>query len=128
MPFLFQPSFHGRRPLWDGGILDRPGLAGVPDGTRVLYHHLASRSPWRRKNSPALEVPARRNLAALVLRGLPRPGPFKLELGVHAHRIAREATLRALDLPLAAGKVELDLAADAPVLDDRSRPATNSAA
>jgi NTE family protein len=108
---MFQPIFEGGRPLWDGGVLDRPGLAGIPAGTRVLYHHLASRSPWRRKNSPALEVPVRPNLAALVLRGLPRVGPFALELGPVAYRAAREATLVALDRPLVRHRVEIDVGA-----------------
>ncbi len=127
VPLMFQPLFQQGRPLWDGGILDRPGLAGVPDGARVLYHHLASRSPWRRKNSPALEVPARANLAALVLRGLPRVGPFALELGPVAYRLAREATLAALDRPLAGGRVELDVGAVSG-LRAASRPLDNQGA
>jgi NTE family protein len=98
VPFMFHPHFESGRPLFDGGILDRPGLESVPPGSRVLYHHLASRSPWRRRSSPALRVPDRKNLAALVLNGLPRVGPFRLAVGKDAFRLAREATKTALDL------------------------------
>ncbi len=133
VPLMFHPIFDAGRPLWDGGLLDRPGLAGVPTGARVLYHHLASRSPWRLRNSPALEVPARPNLAAVVLRGLPRVGPFALELGPVAYRAAREATLVALDRPLERGRVELDLGArrsthPARALDNAAPQNPNSAA
>jgi NTE family protein len=113
VPFMFQPIFDDGRPLWDGGVLDRPGLAGVPKGARVLYHHLASRSPWRRKNSPSLEVPTRPNLAAVVLRGLPRVGPFALELGPVAYEVAREATLVALDRPLESQRIDMTVGARA---------------
>lgn len=98
VPFLFQPVRHAGRVLLDGGIADRPGLSGLPVGTRTLVHHIASRSPWRRPDSPALRVPVRRNAVALVLDELPRSGPFALENGPRALRAAREATLRALDL------------------------------
>src|SRR5205814_429216 len=49
VPFLFHPQWHEGRPLLDGGIADRPGLDGMPRGERVLFHHLASRSPWCRE-------------------------------------------------------------------------------
>lgn len=99
VPFLFQPVWRDGRPLLDGGILDRPGLADVAPGERVLYHHLASRSPWRRRTSPALAIPERPNLTAFVLPGLPRSGPFALEEGRRALEAARARTRRALDAP-----------------------------
>jgi NTE family protein len=105
LPGLFQPVRHGGRWLLDGGILDRPGLDGVPPGARVLHHHLSSRSPWRRADSPALEPPRREGLVALVLDGLPRSGPFRLEQGALALRAAREAAERALDAPVLDGVV-----------------------
>jgi hypothetical protein len=58
VPGLFHPVRVDGRACWDGGILDRPGLAGVPTG-RVLFHHIASRSPWRRAGSAALTLPQR---------------------------------------------------------------------
>jgi len=97
VPLLFHPIRHGSAWLTDGGVLDRPGLHGVPEGERVLYHHLASRSPWRRKNDPALKIPERSNMRSLVLEGLPRVGPFRLEEGPRALDEAYERTKRALD-------------------------------
>jgi NTE family protein len=101
VPFLFHPVWHEGRPLLDGGILDRPGLLDVASGERVLYHHLASRSPWRRRHSPQLTIPARPNLTALVLRDLPRSGPFRLENGPRAFEAAYRRTCDALDGPAA---------------------------
>lgn len=100
-PGLFQPTWVAGRPHLDGGILDRPGLLGARPGERLLHHHLASRSPWRRADSPALAPPRRSGLVAVVLGDLPRSGPFKLEAGRHALTHAEEAMLRALDRPVA---------------------------
>ncbi len=77
-PILFQPVRIGTRTYLDGGVLDRHGLAGLGPDERVLYHHLTSRSPWRRPNSPALRVPDLPHLRAVALPGLPRVGPFRL--------------------------------------------------
>ncbi|MGN6110642.1 MAG: patatin-like phospholipase family protein [Kofleriaceae bacterium] len=104
VPAMFQPVWIDRRPYWDGGILDRPGVAGVPTG-RLLFHHIASRSPWRRAGSAGLAIPRRPDLVALVLENLPRSGPFRLEAGHRALELAREATDRALDLPIDDGVV-----------------------
>ncbi len=100
VPFLFQPVWLEGRPLVDGGVADRPGLAGVPSGERVLFHHLASRSPWRRRGSPALRVPERAGLVALAIEGLPRVDPFHLEHGPRALESARAATRLALAAPV----------------------------
>jgi NTE family protein len=97
-PLLFQPVKIGRRYYLDGGIKDRPGLSGVVTGERVFYHHISSRSPWRRKNSRALNVPQRENMQTLSIKGLPRVGPNTMEQGQEAYRIAKEATLTALDV------------------------------
>jgi len=101
VPLLFQPVMHEGRPLLDGGILDRPGLLGVEPGERVLYHHLTSRSPWRRRSSAALRIPARDGLTALVLHELPRSGPFRLQEGVRALGEAHRRAAVALDAPRA---------------------------
>ena len=101
VPFMFQPVWIDGRPHVDGGVADRPGLAGAVEGERVLYHHLSSRSPWRRVDSPSLGVPVRRGLTALVLDGLPRVGPFRLEEGRRAFDVARRSTRALLDRPLA---------------------------
>ncbi|MBX3189537.1 MAG: patatin-like phospholipase family protein [Labilithrix sp.] len=102
VPMLFHPVRIGGRAYLDGGILDRPGLAGMPrEEPRVLFHHIASKSAWRRK----LEMPRRPGMVTVVLEGLPRSGPFKLDAGRAAFAAAREATKRALDRPIDQGTV-----------------------
>lgn len=96
VPAMFHPVWIERRAYWDGGILDRPGIAGVPSGTRLLFHHIASRSPWRTK----LDVPRRAGMVTLVIDGLPRSGPFRLDAGRAALAHARAATERALATPI----------------------------
>lgn len=98
-PVLFQPVRIGGRPYLDGGIFDRPGLRGVPQGERVLFHHLVSRSPWRfRKPRP----PARENMQVVAVPDLPRVNPFRLERGPDALRRAAEGLRKALDRPVEA--------------------------
>jgi NTE family protein len=106
-PLLFQPTRVRGRLSLDGGVLDRAGLAGMPHGERVLHHHLASRSPWRRPGSEALQPPRREGLRALVIRDLPRVGPFRLGRGRVAFERARQAAERALDEPIATGSNQL---------------------
>ncbi len=100
VPFLFQPRIINRRPLLDGGLRDRPGLAALEPDQRLLYHHLASRSPWRSRR--AVTIPTRVNTATLVIDDLPRLGPFRLQRGAQAIEIAQRATCQALDQPLRA--------------------------
>lgn len=100
MPGFFQPVWINGRFYADGGIKDRPGLAGVADGERVFYHHIASRSPWRRKNSPSLRVPQRDNMVTLAVPNLTRANPNRLENGRLAFAQAREALHRALESPV----------------------------
>jgi NTE family protein len=95
------------RPLLDGGILDRPGLAGMPEGARLFYHHLAARSPWRRRESAALTVPERQGMTALVITSLPRVGPFRLLEGARAFEIARRAAREALGEPVEGREVRV---------------------
>jgi NTE family protein len=96
LPVLFHPVRLGGRLYADGGIGDRPGLAAVAVGDRVLYHHLTSRSPWRRRNSSALHVPARPGLHVIALQGIPRLGPFRLERGREAMERASDGAREAL--------------------------------
>jgi NTE family protein len=102
-PGLFQPVWIDRRAYWDGGILDRSGLAGLPKGERTLFHHIGSKSPWRLH----LPVPRRPGMVTLVIDDLPRSGPFKLEAGHRALELARERMLRALDAPIVDGIVRV---------------------
>lgn len=96
VPGMFRPVWIDRRPCWDGGILDRPGIAGVPPG-RLLFHHISAPAPWSRESSTALTVPARTDMVTLVLEGLPRSNPFRLDAGRRALEVARAATEAALD-------------------------------
>jgi len=104
VPGLFHPVWIDRRPYWDGGILDRPGLDGVPAGTRVLFHHIASRSPWRRTIP---RPPARAGMVTLMIENLPRSGPNKLDAGRAALAQARAATERALDARITDGVIRV---------------------
>ncbi|MDF1562412.1 MAG: patatin-like phospholipase family protein [Deltaproteobacteria bacterium] len=99
VPFLFQPVRREGLLLWDGGVRERSGAAALAPDERTLFHHLASRSPWRRKGSRSMDVPTGENRCALVIEGLPRLGPFRLEEGPEAISRARAATERALDRP-----------------------------
>ena len=97
VPFLFQPvRIDGRRYL-DGGVGDRHGLAATRPGERVLYHHLTSRSPWRRRDSPALLSPSARGASRRRNRRAPAIGPFKLHRGLEAMERAAAGMRAALD-------------------------------
>jgi NTE family protein len=96
VPFMFHPVWIQGRPLVDGGVRDRPGLAGMPQG-HVLYHHLTSRSPWRRSNGAHTRIPEMPGLRTLVIEALPRVGPNRMLDGPRAYAAARNATQVALD-------------------------------
>lgn len=103
VPALFHPVRIAGRAYWDGGILDRPGLAGLANDDRVLFHHIASKSPWRHK----LDVPRRPGMITLVIDDLPRSGPFRLDAGRRALVLARDAMVRALDARIEDGVVRV---------------------
>lgn len=92
VPVLFHPTWIDGRPYFDGGVLDRPGIDGVPAGARMLYHHLPSNSPWRSKNGAGHRLPTRAGLRPLVTEGLPRVTPFHLHRGPQAYAVARQKT------------------------------------
>jgi NTE family protein len=97
VPLMFHPARINRRSYWDGGILDRPGLAGMADDLPVLYHHLGSRSPWRGKNGAQTVIPQRPNMVSLTFAELPRVSPFMLETGPVAWQLAYDNTRQALE-------------------------------
>jgi len=97
VPLMFHPVRVQGRLCVDGGVSDRPGIAGVREDGRVFFHHLASRSPWRLRPP---SIPRRAELVPLVINGLPRVDPFHLERGADALRVARRETLKAFQLPL----------------------------
>jgi NTE family protein len=95
VPFMFHPVVLDGAPCVDGGVADRPGIAGAPEAGRVLYHHLASRSPWRF----TVPRPRRTDTTTMIIDDLPRVGPFRLHQGRLAFERAARATRRALDAP-----------------------------
>jgi NTE family protein len=104
VPFMFHPVRIGARLYVDGGVADRPGLAGMPGG-RVFYHHLASRSPWRKAAS--MGIPRRAGLVALAIDALPRPHPFDLAAGRRAIDLAYDRTRQALTRPVDGGAIHV---------------------
>jgi NTE family protein len=106
VPGMFHPVWIARRPYWDGGILDRPGIAGMPPG-RLLFHHLSTIPPWRLAPPATHAVPRRDGLVSLVIEDLPRSGPWQLAAGHRALALARDATARALDQPIIDGVVRI---------------------
>lgn len=95
VPLMFHPVRHRGRALFDGGILDRPGLAGAANGQRVFYHHLSSR--WLGNG-----VPARPGMVALEISALPPVDPFRMHRGLAAMDQATTAMRSALQQPVAA--------------------------
>lgn len=91
-PFLFQPININGNYYLDGGIKDRPAFASLLPEDRVLYHHIKSRSPWRKKNSAALKVPSRENMQVIAIDNIPRVGPNQMELGPSAFQASYQAT------------------------------------
>jgi len=107
VPGLFHPVWIDGRAYWDGGVRDRPGLVGMPENDRVLFHHIASRSPWRKIDSEGMKIPKRNNMTTIVIEELPRSGPFQLEAGRRAFDVARIAARAALKRPIEAGEVRI---------------------
>ena len=97
LPGLFQPIRENWQLLFDGGVRDRPGLAGIAADERVLYHHLFPHTPWRFKRGPdsmPKDLPG--ECAVLALPDLPRVGPLRLRKGPEAYNLAKDQTLRML--------------------------------
>jgi NTE family protein len=101
VPLLFHPLRRQGRALYDGGILDRAGLAGVQPRERIFYHHLQSRLPFGSLH-PLLGrgVPERAGLVSFVVRDLPRCDPFRLDQGPRAIELAASALRSVLDRPM----------------------------
>lgn len=77
----------------------------MPAGTRVFYHHLTSRSPWR--NAASMGIPRRPELVALAIHALPRPHPFDLAVGRRALDAGFARTREALRRPVEDGVVHV---------------------
>lgn len=98
-PGMFQPVRIGAARYLDGGIADRPGISTATPGTRLLFHHLPTHSPWRRLWRGQNHIPRWPEMYLLHEPRLPRLSPFKLGPGPSAYSLAREMTLRTLHAP-----------------------------
>ncbi len=107
VPLMFHPVRIGARLYVDGGVADRPGLSGMPEGSRVLCHHLASRLTWRGRGAAPSALPRRSGLVALAIDHLPRLHPFDLAAGGSAIDFAYSRTRAALERPVRDGVVRV---------------------
>ena len=96
VPIMFQPIKINGHYYLDGGLKDRPGLAGAELNSRVFHHHILSNSPWRKKKALDLQIPKRNNIVSLIIDKLPRVSPNQLNTGTLAYEKARIATRLAL--------------------------------
>jgi len=98
VPVMFQPVRIDGRLYLDGGILDRPGLAGASPTDRVLFHHLPrSRGAEPRSRLPDLRVWP--EIRPVVIGDLPRVSPLRLDRGREAIERAADGLRTALDGP-----------------------------
>jgi NTE family protein len=100
VPLMFHPVWIGGVAYFDGGVADRPGIMSLAPRERTLFHHLSSRSPWRRPGSPSMEIPRRPAMVTVVIDDLPRLGPFALEAAPRALERARTMMREALRRPV----------------------------
>lgn len=99
IPPLFQPFRINGRLCLDGAMGDVPALAGVPDGSRVFYHHLDSRSARKRRRDPLRGHRERLEIRMLRVRDLPRVTPDRLAAGPAAFEAVRTAFRERLSEP-----------------------------
>ncbi len=101
IPPLFQPIRMAGSWFCDGAFGDRPGLQGIPDGQRVLYHHLNSRKERKNSRAPVSgdHVERLASLAMVRISDLPAVSPDRLEQGPQAFATARDGFRVALDWP-----------------------------
>ncbi|CAM9112090.1 unnamed protein product [Scytosiphon promiscuus] len=98
VPVLFKPVWSNGRPLIDGAVGDVAGVDGLERSDRVLYHHATYLPLWLTQHLAGFS-----DLVALKIHGLPYLNPWQLQgNGMDAFRLAKEATLRALDCPMTA--------------------------
>ncbi len=100
IPLMFQPIEIDGYKFLDGGLKDRAALVSAEKGERIFFHHIASKSSWRKKDDPSIQVPKRENLASLAIYDLPRSGPTKLDVGQEAYQRVYFAMRRALNMEL----------------------------
>lgn len=111
VPLMFHPVYIDGRLYWDGGVLDKMAVAGIPETERVLIHYLDGSNVYERyeKNRDGIDRAAGRNTAApekakrqiVALQKLARSSPRKMHLGPEIVEAAYRQTLERLSAPLA---------------------------
>lgn len=92
VPVMFHPVYIEGRYYWDGGVLDKMGLEGVPSDENVLGHYLQGDSRYeayeRRRDDKKWSNPTDGDKKSgachrkiITLKDLPRSGPYKMHLG-----------------------------------------------
>jgi len=101
LPFMFQPVRIDGRLYLDGGILDRPGLAGASRAERVLLHYLP-RAQVLERASRLPDLGGWPQLRPVAIGGLPHVNPLRLDRGREAIDRAADGFRAALDRPAGA--------------------------
>jgi NTE family protein len=94
LPVLFQPVRVNGAWCTDGGVRDRPALASIKPGERVLLSHLTEKAAFR-----AGELRAREGVTAIALDRMPRPDPYAMHKGIEAYDEAAKRMRVLLDQP-----------------------------
>ena len=97
VPLLFQPIRIGQGIYIDGGIKDRPGLAGVPTDDRIFYHHILDQWSLRQQTALLDDMPYRSDMVTITMHGLEPVGLNRLQKGRIAFRQAYQRMGLALD-------------------------------
>lgn len=104
VPGLFQPIRLNGGYYLDGGLRDRPGLAGVTVGARLLHLHIPSRR-WPTQGFYAPRFPERDNMVALAPLGLIPVDPNHFDNGRIAYVQGRQIMQMALATEIGAGRL-----------------------
>ena len=97
-PLLFQPVQINGKPMLDGGIKDRLGIAGAIPEERLIIHSVVSSQAEKRALGGVLQA-SPLHTRIIRPRNLPRVTPFTLSRSREAFVRARDYTTRALDMP-----------------------------
>jgi NTE family protein len=101
VPLLFQPIRIGNSLYLDGGLSDRPGLAGVPVGSRTLCHDLRSSWPYPNPQQRFRRILDQRpHAVAISVNGIASVHPGSMERGRLAFDQTRASIHKALGRPV----------------------------
>lgn len=100
VPLLFHPVRIANRYFWDGGVLDKSGIHGIPATERLLIHYLQGESLYESFERKKLQKKMPAHHKIIQLQKVPRCGPKKLHLGPEILTYTYKQTLQSLDSPL----------------------------